>query len=360
MKVVEVKVGELNDFISSKEYSLLDIKPISPLRAISQYNNPFASASDLALIYAYEGSALLGFAGLLPDLLNDGHGFAASNSGWWVNPGKGNTIGFPLLMRALKGCGQKMFLTDCTDYTRTLLLRTGYFEFFPENVGKRWFLRSYFGSKFRRESRSKLMTCLAGNFDRILNSTSQLLFTSKGDRIVKEGITIRITERLDESLSEFLDKNSDGFFLKQSIEKLNWIAGYPWLTTRQNQFEVTYPFSCFTENFKQHFLIIGKGGQTIAVIMVSVRDNHATLPYVYYNQAFIDDVVTLVTDYLLQIHADSLLVFNRDLIKAFDKLRLPALYVKKVTRYSGYSKTLAPFFQKNRIFQDGEGDIAFT
>ncbi len=360
MKFFEVKVGELPEFISSPEYLRLDIKPVSPLRAVSQLNNPFASPSDLALVYACEGANLLGFSGLLPDRLNNGHGFAASNTGWWVNPVKGSSCGLPLFMRALKGCNGKMFLTDCTEYTRQLLTKTGQFNFLPEVVGKRWFLRSYIGPKFRREGRNFFLTRLTGQVDEVVNSVFYLYRKSVGKRIGQSGYTLEVRGLLNESLSELIVGNSEAFYLRQDYSKLNWIATFPWLSTSPVDKLQSYPFSSFAEHFYQQFITISHDGKPLALFMLSVRDNHATLPYFYCNPSDIVIVAVAIRDYLVQIQVDSLIVFNHQLINAFDKIKLPSIYTTKIVRHAGYSNVLAPVFKKGRKFQDGEGDVAFT
>jgi hypothetical protein len=48
-------------------------------------------------------------------------------------------------MRAFNDCNRRMFLTDCTAYTKEILDKTGYFTFFPPMVGKRWFMRYLYG-----------------------------------------------------------------------------------------------------------------------------------------------------------------------------------------------------------------------
>ena len=120
MRIVKVTVGDLPDFVNSSEYLSLNVKPITPLRAVSQSKNPDASASDTALVYACENNSLLCFAGLLPASLNHNNGYAASNSGWWVNQGMGKSLGLPLFMRAFNDCNRRMFFTDCSAYTKEI------------------------------------------------------------------------------------------------------------------------------------------------------------------------------------------------------------------------------------------------
>lgn len=66
MRIREIKIGELPGFVKSEEYEKLRTKPITPLRAHSQYKNPHADAEETALVFAAENDTLYAFAGIFP------------------------------------------------------------------------------------------------------------------------------------------------------------------------------------------------------------------------------------------------------------------------------------------------------
>jgi hypothetical protein len=53
-------------------------------------------------------------------------------------------------------------------------------------------------------------------------------------------------------------------------------------------------------------------------------------------------------------------IFQPELLEAFKKVRVPHLFSSNIKRYYGYSKELDSLFSKEKIFQDGDGDVAFS
>jgi putative component of membrane protein insertase Oxa1/YidC/SpoIIIJ protein YidD len=360
MKITEVTVAELRDFIDSPEYRSLDVKPVTPLRAVSQSANPDASGSDLALVYASEKNTLLAFAGLLPARLNHNQGVAFSNTGWWVNPGLGKTLGLPVFLKAFHGCGQRMFLTDCSAYSKELLERTGMFEFIPQITGKRWFLRFYTEARLRRRESGRLVSGIAGVSDAVLNSLWKPYRTYFQRDGFPEGYELARANRLDNRYAPFIREHSGDYSLKQQVERLNWMVSSQWVTTGSLADEIRYPFSHKVESFQQYFLLISKSEELRAVVLVSVRDNHVSLPFYYGPVQWMGETVRVLSNHIISVGADSLLVFDQRLVGAFEAAGLPAYHTRPVARFAGYSRVLSPFFSGNCRFQDGEADVVFT
>ncbi len=360
MRIVEVTVGDLPDFVNSSEYIRLDVKPITPLRAVSQSMNPAASPSDIALVYACENNSLLSFAGLLPAALNHNKGFAVSNSGWWISPGKGKALGLPLFMRAFNNSSRRMFFTDCSAYTKAILEKTGYFTFFPPMVGKRWFMRFYSGFMLMDRGYNKPTVKIASGVDSLLNTIVLPVMPSGRKEDYPHGYDSYQCQKLDGTLAAFIREHSGHYYLSQDIEKLNWILNHPWVTTRAGTDVVDYPFTYDVKSFSQPFFVIRKGGEIRAVLFVSIRDNHVTLPFYYGSTRWINEVAGILKDHILKLQANSLILFNAELIRAFEALKLPAYYTKNIVRYAGYAKGLEPIFTAGGVFQDGEADVVFT
>lgn len=360
MKIVEVTVGELADFINSPEYHRLDVKPITPLRAVSQSKNPNASASDLALIYACDNHTLLSLAGLLPASLYHKNGFVFSNSGWWVNPQNGKALGLPMFLRAFNACKRRMVLTDCTAYTKEILDKTGYFKFLPPLVGKRWFMRFYFGARLKNNGYKKHTVNFVSGIDSLLNTLSKPLLPSGKKDVLPDGYEIIQCRKLNSDYIAFIEKHSGQFFLRQDIEKLNWIISNPWVTDQADADTINYPFSYKVQSFRQHFLVIRNEGEIRAVVMISMRDNHITLPFYYGSSHWINEVAGILKQHIINLKASSLILYNGDLLRAFDTIKIPAYFTTNVVRYVGYSNELEPFFPADGFFQDGEADVVFT
>jgi hypothetical protein len=359
MNIREVKVSELVDFVESEEYSRLDVKPISPLRAVSQFYNPVANPDDTALVFASENNILLGFAGLLPDKLNIDDSPVSSNSGWWIKPGK-NHLALPIFLRALQKCNNRMFFTDCSAQTKSILEKTGLFGFLPQINGERYFLRFCLSEVMNRKGAYEMVTSAFGMFDIALNSLfslrMKLFMTSKK----LKNASIYAVPVIDDELSEFITEHSHDNILKQTGQKLNWIMLHSWLTTDQSTAGIRYPFSYRVENYSQEILLIKKQNEICGVLLLTIRDGMASVPYIFYRKEYIKDIALQIRVYLENIKAESVVVFNPQLRRAMKIAGFPSVYTKKITRFAGYSNDLKPTFEKNRYFQDGDGDVAFT
>jgi hypothetical protein len=105
---------------------------------------------------------------------------------------------------------------------------------------------------------------------------------------------------------------------------------------------------------------VEKNNEILAATLLSVRDNHATLPYFYARKEIVNHAAALLAGYILKQKVNSLLVFNEDLIQAFNYAGMPSYYTRAVIRHTGFSNTLKTAFPPGSHFQDGEGDVAFT
>jgi hypothetical protein len=134
----------------------------------------------------------------------------------------------------------------------------------------------------------------------------------------------------------------------------------PWVTSKKDDQPANYPFSYFIESFRQEFMILKKENITKAVIMLSVRDNHLSIPFVYYEKDSLAVVAKKIWHFVLANKTRSLIVYNYELLSALEKTGSPAIYKSKIIRFSGYSKELSSVFAAGKNFQDGEADVAFT
>ena len=359
MEIREISVGELPDFVASEEYKKLHPKPITKLRAISQFKNPSARPGDIALIFAVENTTLLAFAGLLPNLASNDSAPVFSNSGWWANPESGKKMALPLFLKAFQACHRRMFFTDCSEKTKLILEKTGLFSFSPPHTGKRFFLRFYFGAMFRRKGKSKFIASLFSVGDVVLNALNSIRhqFVLKPEFLHE--YTMESHAVLPAEINSFIETHSSQYFLKQNVDRLNWIVQNPWITDSATD-DVSYPFSYRVENFRQEFLAVKKGKEIKALLLLSVRDNHASIPFFYFEKEVPGEIAQNIWAYLMRLKVNSLAIFQSDLVLAMEKNHPPMLFRKKISRFAGCSKELNSIFAQKKFFQDGENDVAFT
>lgn len=83
----------LSQYISSNDFGSQQTLPISKHRALSQINNPRAEENDVLLILAKEEGQVLGYTGVLPDMLFDSIKFGWLSCLWVSEEARGKNIG---------------------------------------------------------------------------------------------------------------------------------------------------------------------------------------------------------------------------------------------------------------------------
>jgi hypothetical protein len=365
MLVAEIKVAELPEFVRSSLWQQLSPKPLTFLRAISQFRNPRANPNDIALIIAYENNHLIGLVGLLPDLINGEAGqTASSNTCWWVDPDKGKQLAIPLFLKAFALCNQRMFMTDCTPHTLSILEKTNWFNFPDTAPGIRGFLKfnlhEVIPAKLPLTRKSKPLLKLA---DQTLNFILIPYQKIARSRIMKNGPKVEYLFSLDQEQCSFIENHSQNEFTRRSGKELEWIMQFPWIkgkNANQSISPVEYPFSHIVGNFEQYFVKITASDQTIGLLFISVRDGHMKVPYAYFDEKDAPQALKVIYQQALLKNVVTLTVFCPSLVVAMDSVVHPFIFRKKIKRLIAISKQLSGFYQKYCEIQDGDGDVVFT
>jgi len=254
-----------------------------------------------------------------------------------------------------------MFLTDCTAQTKSILDKTNLFHFVPPVTGSRFFLRFYAGSLLRRKGKKGPAPFLFSLVDKLLNALLTVWLSVVQNKNQYREFSLNVVKFLDAEHVAFIQKNPGKSFLVQDAGKLNRVILYPWVTTEKEKVVDEYPFTHKVEQFKQEFLEIRREKELTAVLLLSVRDNHAAVPFIYFEKEVPGDVARLLWTYMGKIKADSLVVYHPELEKALRSTKRIWLMRRNVVRYAGYSKELEALFTENEyFFQDGEADVVFT
>lgn len=387
MQILEITIGELDDFTKGELWQQLEPKPITPLRAVSQSKNPRAKADDVALIIAYEGKTLAGLAGILPDTVNGlSDQRASSNTCWWVNGDKGRKLALPLFMKAFVLCGQRMFLTDMTPHTRSILEKTNWFEFPSVDYGMRGFLKFNLHEILpaKRPSLQKL-TPLIRLCDLALNLLiSPLRYLNRKRFGVKNGkvagqpgkavfnrsssfehknIKIEIRDSLNQELHAFMKQHSCHEFIRRSTPEIEWIVRHPWIKTQQEATPAdayNYPFSHIAGHFEQYFLHLSTDEKTSGLLLISIRDGHMKVPYAWFDEKNAELILQQIYHQALQKNTITLTLFRPSLVKAMHSAPHPFVFKKPIRRLVAISRELSELYHRYPDLQDGDGDVAFT
>lgn len=365
MQITEIKVGGLVDFVEGNLWQNLSPKPITLLRAISQSKNPRANPDDVALIIAYEDNRLLGLVGLLPDFIHgEASRPASSNSCWWADPQKGKHLAVPLFLKAFALCNQRMFMTDCTPHTLQILAKTNWFDFPETPSGIRGFLNvnlhEVIPSKFPSTGKFRNLLKLG---DYCLNTVLLPYLKLKQNRFKKIGIGVEYLSVLNEEMHRFIDVHSQDEFIRRSGIDLEWIVQNPWIKQINNEkraVSAEYPFSHLVKQFKQYFVKVTDSGQTIGLLLISLRDEHLKVSYSYYHENHAQQVINVIYRECLLQKAVTLTVFSPELVKRMNTDPHPFIFKKRIRRLIAVSNQLSDSYQKYIAKQDGDGDGVFT
>lgn len=361
MNIREIKVGELPGFIKSEEYSKLNIKAITDLRAISQFNNPDAKPEDPALIYAADNEELLGFAGLLPRYINGEKIRIFSNSCWWVHPQKGRTIALPLFYKLIERAGFSLYLSESPPHVKSILEKTGLFGPLEQNKGIRGFIRFYFADILtKRYPNFKRFSFVVAPFDFLLNSltaTVRFFFLIKFERY---SFKIESVSEIDEKTEEFIQRHSKTELIQKTPESFKWFREFPWIKEKNKNDSVVYPFTYQVKKFELHYFVLKKENEIKAFFAVSNRDNICKIPYIYFDTEDIREVVSSVMKLILLKKYDSLVVFHPEIVEYMKQQKMPFYLRKTEIKYSGTTKQIYNYFEQKPLLQDGDGDVVFV
>lgn len=365
MQLKEIKVAELPDFVKSELWQQLTPKPLTELRAISQFHNPRANPNDIALIIAYENQTLTGLVGIFPNLINGQVGQAAfSNTCWWAHPEKGKQLAIPLFLKAFAECGQRMFMTDCTPHTLSILEKTNWFEFPDTTPGIRGFLKFNLHEIIPAKlSGTRKLTPLLKLSDQTLNFLLAPYQKAMRFKFNRNILKIEYLASLNEKLYTFIENHSLNEFTRRSGKDLEWIMQFPWIRTQntdQPDTPIEYPFSHIVESFEQYFIKITSSDQTIGLLLISVKNGHMKVPYAYFDEKDAHNVVKVIYQQALRKNVVTLTVFCPQLVEEMDTAPHPFIFRKKIKRLMAISKQLSGFYKQYPQIQDGDGDIVFT
>ena len=359
MKKVAVKIKDLPSFVSSAEFGTFTPKPISELRAISQFNNPDADQDDIALIYLSDENTIIGFVGLLPKKINGTEISVYSNTCWWTDPRKGKGSSLPLFLEMIKITDGHFYVSDTPPNVKTILDKTGLFEPFIEKEGIRGFIRFYFADILKKKyPRLKLLFYPIRIADSILNILLVPWLWMHKKRYKSSTPFIESVSEISDNEEKFIQKHSKNDFIRKSASNLNWIKKYPWVKTATDE-PYDYPFTYQVYSYNLDYYILKKNNEISAFFAISNRENLASIPYFYCHEN-INEAINACLNIVLKKKYDSLVVFHPNIVNYMNKHKMPFYYRKPEKRFSGACKKVATYFNKRPFLQDGDGDVIFT
>lgn len=362
-------LSELQEFIDSEAYNLMDNIPVSLHRAASYLHNPNATENDLVLFLAYENEQLVGYRTVLPDRLLDGQRIIpfAWLSGCWVLPEKRRQgIATLLLDQVLIAWDYKLMFTNYAPESKKVYDKTGEFEKYASLIGIRAYLRFPFSDVLPPKSKlfCNLKPLLKAT-DYLLNAFGDIRFKNIPKKSGSGQFEIKEIKELDKETIDFLRDLGKKGLAFDNVEKLKWIAEWPWVFETENVegMDKKYFFSSTASSYKNIQLkIYIPDRKMVGYLMLLVIGNKLTVPYCFYSKEAIGLIPEIILVYMKQFKLNYVTVYHSKLVELIKKQNKGYLYKKPIIRNIFYSIGL-----KNNLpdpgyinWQDGVGDTAFT
>ena len=166
---------------------------------------------------------------------------------------------------------------------------------------------------------------------------------------------------LDSSIISLIQQESTRELIRRGEEEFNWIHDYPWVIQGEPEpFTKRYSFTSHARRFEHHRVKITESNQIRAFLIITIRENHLKVPYLYYNTGSLSYVMDFLLHFMISSRVHYISVFRKDLAEYLIKYRTPMIWKKRIARYTAVSKDLAGILPVDYQLQDGDGDSVFT
>ena len=367
MEIVSLNKAAVLEYVNSPAFAAEENLPISFHRAISHANNPRANVNDVLLLLAKEGEELVGYMGLLPDLL-----FAPRQPivkvGWiscaWVKEShRGKGITGELFRVAHFKYNGNLLCTDYVPATKKMYDATGFFMKLPVvKQGVRLYIKSDLQSIL--PSKSKLFRAnspLLKTIDTIGNSILSIYTSSLSFPI--DHLNLEEVAEVDDEIESLIIKANGKDYFQRKKRELNWVLKQPWVLEKDERAELhqKYYFSSSDQLFKNRLLKLkDKEGKLKAFFFFTNRNGVIKLPYFYSDQG-IGESAKVINHLLQKWNAKVFTTFHPRLVSALLESKTIAVHKKEVNRKFLIDKQLSKRISFPNLFiQEGDGDSVFT
>jgi GNAT superfamily N-acetyltransferase len=361
-----ITIKELPDYLKTPAFQKGTVIPISRKRAMSHAKNPRAMPEDVALILIKENDQLLGYIGLLPDIIflqNQATHFAWMSC-IWVNPeARGKGVASQLLREAFSKWNGYLLATEFTASAKRLYDKLNLFDDLAIVHGVRAYLRLNLAVLLPKKNPSLakirfLLKIIDAGFN-FLNEMRLFFYKKKSSTIQVEQIN-----EIDQESWKWIERFQKKELFRRTQNDLNWILKNPWLSNDLEAKEDAsrYHFSIYSKHFAFSPLKIYLKNELVGLIILSIRGDAVKVPYAYFKTKHTATIAKVIEDYMLQNKCSILTIYNKQLVDYFAENRSLFFMIRPFNRHYLIAKALHWGQQKTdaTIIQDGDGDCAFT
>lgn len=374
MEIRTLNRKQLQSFVHEPAFERLPFIPISRHRALSHIANPRASDEDVLLLLAYEANVMVGYLGVLPDLLHRDD--RTERCGWlscmWVDDAqRGKGIAKKLLQRALEAWDNRILVTEFTPAAKVLYDRSGIFRPLADPVGLRLYIRSGLATLLPpKHEFFKRNIPMLNVIDRITNAVLDLRFNSPPG---KEGsgevvhqmhvFSLERVEDVDDEAMAFIENQQTDELLNRGRAEINWMLRNPWLISAPevDVLNARYHFSAVARCFAFHAIKVRDAeGRIRAFLILSQRNGSLKIPYLFHD-GDIALVWAVVRHELLRLRSATFTVFHPELCEFIRQHDDVSLKQRPLQRHYIVSTVFSDFLGTSSfVIQDGDADCGFT
>jgi GNAT superfamily N-acetyltransferase len=350
---------QLEDFISSGDFSSFDFLPISAHRAQSQIRNLKALDDQTLLVLAFYDGKLAGYVGCFPDnYLIDGKIF---NYAWlstlFVSEEfRGKRIAKALLNKMFEEYDGNIIATEFTREAEALYNMLGVFEYVYPKAGKRYYFRSdAAGIIPEKKPGTRVLAPLFQVADAVANS----LISLKNSTVKKPKFKFETLDHIDAESSELISK----FQSKRNADEINVFIKNPWVLEGRKK-DDRYLFSSYAEVFKYVWVKIYDDKNTlITCSLLQLRDGSLKIPYLFSEASGLDRFIEFLSYFIVRNKVKILTSYQKELNKKLEESKIfPKIYERDFERRYMFHKLLIQHLPEgfDPQYQDGDGDCMMT
>lgn len=341
------------------------VLPISRQRAFSQVHNPRAEEHDQVLFVMRHEGSLVGYFGLLPDLLQVGdlNTPFAWVSTWWVDPERvQGGAGALLLMKALAAWQGRVAAAGFQDRAGDVLAGCGRFTPIAAQPGITAYLR-FDGEVIRRRVPG------VRHFGPLADAVATGLNRGQDHRVAawlrrSAPMAVEYVRSIDQQTARFIEAYDSPEPARRGPAELEWILQRPWVLEAPlaDGSGERYYFSSTARRVQTYGVRVLDGdGQLAAFLILVLRDRELKVPFAIFPAAHGAAIAQVIIAHLARTGAERVTTFQADLVRELGCGEMPLLATRPARRLWTFSKTLAESLDMADIqLQDGAGDGAFT
>lgn len=367
MEIKTLTVTDLKTALVSEDLWQTPTLPITKHRALSYCRNPRANEDDPVLLVAYQDSQVIGYLGILPDIIfaNEVDYKLGWLTSWWVDPAWAATgVGAMLLFSALNAYDQHIGISGSSREARKALHASQKFMAIKSLPGLDIRLRlnttGYILHKlpllkiFR--GLFKVLDCV---MDKVVNLRSYIWQRHNDPG---RGLTFEYISAIDEETGRFIRRHHQYDLTRKEKSDLSWIMNNPWILSAPLKDSVSKRY--YFSSRAARFLYLGvkvyeNQTEMIGFFLLKVRDDRMSVLYSYCESRHAASTTAAVFQQALAMDVRTLSLYDEQLVAGFSELHCPCWSAKKKSRGFSLSKAFADVPLSNYRLQGGDGDLAF-